>query len=257
MSSRYRRGGQLLRSSARPQGQRQGNRIFYVVAEGEATEYDYLRHLNRIYGPDHRFVIQTHNQRRGLSASQVVDTASGAFEKLGPDGIEVWALFDHDGQRDIDQVCSRAKRQGIQPALSHPSFELWLLMHFQDFSPAAQNGSNNVIMEKLRAAHPAFADYREGSKHIDERRFEALSQADGIHKAAERARRLSATFTTEVPNRQDPSTGLYQLIESLGIVTPSQQAVDDVKSDIVADTVPDRDQDEPSSAASAIPEAKD
>jgi len=229
--TRYRRGGQLLRSSPRPQGQRQGNRVFYVVAEGEATEYDYLRHLNRTYGLDQRFLIQTHNQRRGLAASQVVDRACEAIERLGPDGVEVWALFDHDGQRDIDQASARAQRNGVHPALSHPSFELWLLLHFQDFSPAAQNGSNNIIIEKLRAVHPAFAGYREGSKHIDERRFESLRQANGLRKATERARKLSATFANEVPSRQDPSTGVYRLVDSLGVVATAQPAADEARNE--------------------------
>lgn len=113
------------------------------------------------------------------------------------EGAEVWALYDHDGRQDIDQVCARARRQGIQAALSHPSFELWLLLHFQDFSPAAQNGSNNVILEKLRAAHSEFAGFGDGSKRIDERRFAALVENDGIRRAVERSRRLLGNLTSQ------------------------------------------------------------
>jgi hypothetical protein len=91
------------------------------------------------------------SQRRGLSPSQVVDEARLA---TGEPGVEVWGLFDHDGRQDIDQVCARARRERVNAALSHPAFELWLLLHFQDLAPAAQSGSNLVIMEKLRAAPP-------------------------------------------------------------------------------------------------------
>jgi hypothetical protein len=38
--SRYRRGGEVTRATSRPQNRRRGNRIFYVVAEGEGTEYE-------------------------------------------------------------------------------------------------------------------------------------------------------------------------------------------------------------------------
>jgi hypothetical protein len=185
-----------------------------VVAEGQGTEYDYLSRLNTFYGADLKFFIQMASQQRGLSASQVVDEARLA---AGEPGIEVWALFDHDGRPDIDQVCARARRHAINAALSHPSFEMWLLLHFQDFPPAAQGGSNRVIMEKLRAADSAFADYGDDNKRIDERRFEALCLDDRIGKAAERSRRLASSYTYQTPSNQDPSTGLHLLIERLGI----------------------------------------
>lgn len=212
--NRPRRGAPLGQRTGTSYIRRRGNRVFYVVAEGEGTEYDYLRHLNTSYGADLRFLIQMPSQHRGLSPSQVIDDAS---EVAGEPGVEVWGLFDHDGRQDIDQVCSRARREGVNVALSNPAFELWLLLHFQDFAPAAQSGSNIVIMEKLRAAHPAFSEYRDGDKRINERRFEALRQDDGIRRAVERSRRLARGFTTETPSNQDPSTGLHALIERLGI----------------------------------------
>ena len=213
--SGHRRGGDLRRPAPRPLSGRRGNRVFYVVAEGEGTEYDYLQRTNALYGGDLKFFIQTPSQHRGLSASQVIDEADRVADEPG---VEVWGLFDHDGRSDIDQVCARARRRGINVALSHPAFELWLLLHFKDFPPAAQSGSNRVIMEKLRAADPAFADYRDGKKRINERRFEALRQNDGIRKAVERSRRLANAYTYQTPDNQDPSTGMHLLIEDLGIV---------------------------------------
>lgn len=183
--SRCRRGGELRRADSRPPDRRRGNRLFYVVAEGEGTEYDYLGHLNRLYGADLRFLIRWPSQPHGLSPSHAVDEACRVVGEQP--GLDVWALFDHDGRPDIDQVCARARRQRVTAALSHPSFELWLLLHFQDFAPAAQNGLNRVIMERLRAAHPAFAGYGEGSKRIDVRRFEALHEGDNIRRAVDRA----------------------------------------------------------------------
>lgn len=205
----------MTRATSRPQDRRRGNRIFYAVAEGQGTEYDYLGYLNQFYGSDLRFIIRSPSQRRGLSPSRVVDETDRV---VGETGIEVWALFDHDGRPDIDQVCARANRRHVRVALSHPSFELWLLLHFQDFSTAAQGGSNDVIMERLRAVHPAFADYREGNKRIDARRFDALREDDNIRRAVDRARRLSDHFTYQTPANRDPSTDVHLLIERLGIV---------------------------------------
>ncbi len=220
--SGYRRGGQLKQPARRSPSQRLGNRIYYAVAEGTGTEYDYLRHLNRFYGPDHRFLIRLPSQRRGLSAAQVVDLAVRAAAGEDSGDVSFWALFDHDRQRDIDEVCARAKRHGVETALSHPSFELWLLLHFQDFPAAAQGGSNLVIMEKLRAAHSEFADYPHDNKRIDERRFAALREHDGIRQAVGRAQRMSSAFSSRTPDHCDPSTGVHRLIARLGIAGPEQ-----------------------------------
>lgn len=215
--SGYRRGGDLRRGAARPANLRRGNRIFYAVAEGQGTEYDYLSYLNLRYGSEHGFMIKPHKQQRGLSASQVVEAACRATQELSDDDVAIWALFDHDGRPDIDQAVARARRHGVRPGLSHPSFELWLLLHFQEFTPAAQNGSSGVIINKLRGAHPVFAGYGEGDKRIDDERFSALADNNGIMRAAGRARRLSSTFSSQVPSGRDPSTDLYLLIEELGI----------------------------------------
>jgi hypothetical protein len=87
----------------------------------------------------------------------------------------------------------------------------------EDFS-AAQHGSSDLITKKLCTSHRAFENYGEGSKRIDLPRFDALRENDGVHKAVRRARRLSNSFTSQVPSSRDPSTDLYLLLESLTIV---------------------------------------
>lgn len=203
----------------RPPDERSGNDLFYMSAEGERTEYDYFGRIYGKYGRTNRFVLQMPTQRRGLEPSEVVAVASRHFDD--PDIKEIWALFDHDGRTNIDQVWAQAARQNIRVALSHPSFELWLLLHFQDFSPAAQNGRNGVIIDKLRDANPAFADYGRDNKGIDAQRFEALCENDGIQRAVRRARVLLRDFPNSAPSGRDPSTGVHDLIESLGIVPRS------------------------------------
>ncbi|HXP20210.1 MAG TPA: RloB family protein [Streptosporangiaceae bacterium] len=222
--SPYQRGSDRVgRAVSRPTARRQGNRIFYVASEGERTEIDYLGRLDAAYGPRLNFLIRMpprSTQHDGLSPSQVVEDAARAADDV--DIYEAWGLFDHDGRPDIDQVCASALRQRVRVALSHPSFELWLLLHFQDFSPAAQDGDNGIVMEKLRAAHAAFADYGRRDKRITIRRFEALSEGDRIQRAVNRARRLSSHFSHETPSNRDPSTDVHLLIEDLGIVPGCQ-----------------------------------
>jgi hypothetical protein len=160
-------------------------KVIYVVAEGEGTEYDYLAYLNRRYGRGLGFHIQTLTQRNGLHPQRVV---TEAVRMVGEPGInQVWALFDHDGRSDVPHLCAEARRRGVKAALSHPAFELWLLLHFQKSIPAAQGGRNGDIINKLRRASPAFADYARRDKRIDARRFEALCGGDGIAEAVKQS----------------------------------------------------------------------
>jgi hypothetical protein len=84
--SPYRRGGELRPTAPRVPGRRRGNRIYYVVAEGEGTEYDYLGHLNASYGSDLGFIIRWRNQRRGLQTPSNRDPSTDLYllvEDLG------------------------------------------------------------------------------------------------------------------------------------------------------------------------------
>lgn len=114
-----------------------------MVAEGEGTEYGYFAHIDRLHGRRLGFHIRMPNraiQRNGLSPRRVVEEAANMADD--PDIDEAWALFDHDRRQDILGVCAEACKQAVRTALSHPAFELWLLLHFRDQLPGAQGGHN-------------------------------------------------------------------------------------------------------------------
>jgi|SRR5215470_14238714 len=240
MTARARRHGRRprgvdLRRTAR---ERHELRTIYVVAEGERTEYDYFLHLDGAHGRRLGFHIKIPNpatRRNGLQPGLVVEEAARVADD--PDIDEAWAPFDHDCRPDIPRVCTEARRKGVRIALSHPAFELWLLLHFRDQLPGAQGGHNNEIIARLRRIHLAFADYDArrgpagGGKRINDRRFEALYQDNGITEAVRQSRMLIDQCLNDRdctarnghapscdPADRDPSTDVYLLIHSLGIV---------------------------------------
>lgn len=95
------------------------------------------------------------------------------------DTDEAWVLFDRDGRdrdADIRRALLEAAASKIEVGFSHPSFDLWLLMHFQSFS-GAQSGSSKIVVEKLRGARDAeaFNDYdKRGDKSVKGARRDAL-----------------------------------------------------------------------------------
>lgn len=231
--------------------------MVYVAAEGPRTEGDYVRLLNERYGrrtgkPEFSLTFCSPG-KNGARPEEVVDLV--LRRASGPDD-EKWALFDRDSKDQRDQEIAdamrKAAREGVQVAMSHPSFELWLLLHFQDLT-SRENGDDTSVKDRLRK-HPkakGFEEYDKASgdrgKGLDARRATSLSgkEGDAIRRARglvnrcphgtcdhERARTESIGAGREPyerwtrrtghagdcdPLHRDPSSDVWRLLEHLGI----------------------------------------
>ncbi|MFI1071899.1 RloB family protein [Streptomyces puniciscabiei] len=231
-------------------------RVLYVACEGESTEPDYLAYLNRRFGDGERtgqpFIIHAVWKKNGYKPEEAVDAVKA---KAAED--EAWALFDRDEHTRIPQALAEAAATGVEVCFSHPSFDLWLLLHFQAFG-GRQSGSSNGVKEKLRKADPAFKNFdRRNDKSVKGPRAKALEQKaaqaiahaqalvsgceHGACKAAQ-AKRVGprpqcdgGTATPPAPKspeqwaarsghaqdcpmlQRDPSTDVWRLLTSLGI----------------------------------------
>lgn len=236
-------------------------RVVYVGCEGESTEPDYLNHLNARFGDGsgyegQRFRIQPVYKKNGYTPAEAV---AAVREKAQED--DAWAMFDRDDHHDIPKALREAAETSTEVCFSHPSFELWLLLHFQEFG-GRQSGKNKEILKKLRQAHPAFKKFdTKNDKSVKDDRRAALD-ADGLlEEAVSRAKRLVSQcehgsckannaktnrFSRDNPPkttpawaarsghahdcetlRRDPSTDVWRLVVSLGIVKdPSRTATD-------------------------------
>ncbi|MFI8179237.1 RloB family protein [Actinacidiphila glaucinigra] len=243
----------------------ESRRVVYIAAEGEKTERDYINLLNATYGqrPGQKFFLHFCHAGAGLRPSEVVSRVLAAAPSPKD---EKWALFDRDTadnrDEDIPAAMRKAAREGVQVALSHPSIELWLLLHFQPFT-SQEDGLSDKIKDRLRK-HPeakGFAEYDKKSgdrgKGLGGQRGQSLL---GKEKAAvDHARNLvgncphggcspknlsfdkipgPGTETYEEWNRRsghaddcdplkrDPSTDLWRLLSMLEIGTePSAPSV--------------------------------
>jgi hypothetical protein len=226
-------------------------RIIYVVAEGEVTEPDYCTALNNRFKDEHQFYINTrYSRKNGLHplevAEQAITIASDPRERRGSGPVhEVWALFDRDQHTDVREAFTRigehnagAPASGykeVQIGFSHPSFDLWLLLHFQQLSNP-QDGSSTHVHEKLRSypAFERFASGTAGSKAITADRAEQLLSPGRIESAVRNASVLVRNCPTGScspagghadgcdPLCRDPSTDVWRLLQSLGIAPVSR-----------------------------------
>ncbi|MDX3640404.1 RloB family protein [Streptomyces sp. MB09-02B] len=229
-------------------------RVLFVACEGEVTEPQYLDHLNLRYGDGgdgerQPFLIHPISAKNGLIPSRAV---AAVRDLKQAEGEEAWVLFDRDEHHDIPKALREAAAANIQVCFSHPSFDLWLLLHFQAMS-GRQSGSNKDIVKKLRAAHPAYKSFDvKNDKSVKGDRRDALDEHDAAKKAVAHARSLvnqcehggckadnrkpKAVSRGSVPEsdrkwaarsghaedcpvlKRDPSTDVWRLLVSLGIV---------------------------------------
>ncbi|MEU4348570.1 RloB family protein [Streptomyces sp. NPDC023838] len=237
-----------------PREESKEQRVLYVGCEGEVTEPHYLDYLNKQFGEGdgirRPFRIQAVSAANGLIPSHVVAAVRAAAKEY-----EAWALFDRDDHHEIPQALKEAAESNIEVCFSHPSFELWLLLHFQPFS-GARSGKNDDVLKKLRAAHKDFKNFDvrndksiQGNRRaaLNGKEAEAAKRAKSLVKQCEHglcnarpdnvgitpverdaapestmkwAARSGHAATCEVLDR-DPSTDVWRLLESLGIVTSS------------------------------------
>jgi hypothetical protein len=179
-------------------------RVIYVATEGSKTEPAYLDLLNKTLGEGNEkkgirafYLDYCHpGHPNGLRPSEVVQQVRAKAEP----GEEMWALFDRDAadSRDVDirEAYKIARGNGVQVALSHPSFELWLLLHFKQWSGSQQNGIDTWVKDQLRR-HPdakGFQDYDKASgkrgKGLDGPRGQSLMVEQRLAAAVHNARKL-------------------------------------------------------------------
>jgi len=128
--------------------------------------------------------------------SLVVKTAKRRREEAD----EVWCVFDRDEHPDFDSAIEEATRKGLLVAASNASFELWLLLHFQDCTRHEERGR---LVQLLR-------------EHVDYRK--AISFGDfreGIGDAVRRARALEERAGALEEPRRNPTTGVWRLVAAI------------------------------------------
>lgn len=120
---------------------------------------------------------------------------------------EVWCVFDVEwpiNHPELGESIELANRGGLKLAISNPCFELWLILHFQDYRKWVDNKEAIALKGKL--------DSKSRGKDLD---FSVYSET--ISEANDRARELDIWHKgneTNFPNN-NPSSGMYLLIESV------------------------------------------
>lgn len=114
-----------------------------IVCEGRATEPNYLDGLKRFGSIPAHFAI-TVAKGRGGTRFDIAESAVSKKRELGNNFDRVLLLMDveHAEHREsLERALPLLAKHGIEVFLSNPSFEVWLLAHFERTGKWFENGA--------------------------------------------------------------------------------------------------------------------
>ena len=207
------------RQLERKLGRRASYDRILIVSEGSKTEPNYFKEIRAEYRL-HSANVEVQPGALGTQPIQVVEYARELFEKgdshkgIRPRVFEqVYAVFDRDDHPTFHDALVRARaldgtlkndlKQPVKFAAipSRPSFEFWLLLHFEDVQNLIHR---NEAMRRLKRHLP---DYDKGyGKAFAETKSE-------LQTAIDRARILAGRV--DPADDREPYTGIVDMVEVL------------------------------------------
>ena len=167
-------------------------KIALVICEGE-TEVCYINLLKTWYKSPIRVV--SHIEGTKITPS-LVEKRTKELKISQWDKVHTFLMYDMDVQA-INQKLQKCKAEML---LSNPCFEIWLLLHAKDQKTAIETDS---LIKELKKSAPVWKNYSKSSFTDTQKSF----LNDKTDVAVERAKKLQEF--------QNPSTGIYKLIEML------------------------------------------
>jgi RloB-like protein len=118
---------------------------------------------------------------------------------------QVWAIFDRDQHEHFEEAVRKCEQNGIRVARSNPCFEIWLILHLEDFD---RPDDRDHVFEHFCKLKP---DYKDGKG----RKCDFTQLIQSAQAAEERAVRQLAAREAEGSPFGPPSTTAYELTRVL------------------------------------------
>ncbi len=191
-------------------------RSLLIQCEGQKTEPNYLDEFCKACGVRQRLAVKV-KQDKGQNAVVTVRAAINEGERklLGEKMYDdVWCVLDVEHAAHaakLNEAIALAQQHGIRLFLSNPSFEVWLIAHFErtkraftDSSAAEAYLSHTYWQKHFRS------DYDKGDAYLygklADRVGNALNNAEWV---------LEAFYENASCRDSNASTQVYQLVREL------------------------------------------
>ena len=197
-------------------------RRILIVGEGRETEYNYFVGFRKAFEKELEATATSVSVKRGNGgdACRIVTNAIKEMENFQPDrerGDRVFLLLDTEGAGRAPELPAAEKlaaKNGIEIAYSSPSFEYWLLCHFQNIPRGYFNDCDAVVTEldkNKRWNSICNTEYDKADQDV----FDRLSRLLKLALAQSLEIDLHHVRTTGAARGVNPSTQVYELIAIL------------------------------------------
>ncbi len=187
---------------------------FILFCEGKNTEPAYFSAIGRVWND----ALVSIESRDGIGVPIKIAREAVAFarsEGLAQGGRrprnrfekrdEVWAVFDRDNHQKYEEAVRLCETNGIRVARSNPCFEVWLILHEQDYNRPDDSKKAQRVLEQLRPEYD-----RAGTKVPDCDEIVAR-----VRDAEERAQVLLLRRQDEMQPHGRPSTTVGNLTKAI------------------------------------------
>lgn len=149
------------RSLARRAAHRSPKRRFILYCEGTNTEPVYFRAVQREFakvilsiepGIGVPYTVATAAAKRCHELGLSSPNARAKLDSYEQED-EVWAIFDRDQHPKFDEAVVLCRKAGVLVARSNPCFEIWIVLHIEDFQ---KPDGRHAVQAKLRTLLPEY-----------------------------------------------------------------------------------------------------
>jgi hypothetical protein len=204
--------GRSLSALRRTAGTRLPLKRIVIVCEGEKTEPEYFRGLQK----RHKLLTLAIEIVSGkVAPTSVVEEGRRQFRQLDDRRDEVWCVFDTESLLQAESVAraaDMARSNGLKLAVSNPAFEYWYILHFERTDSPFHDATDTL--DRLKHHLPEY------DKSVPV--FEALVAR--IPTAIENAQQLRSNAVEPWDTMPNPSTSVDLLV--IEIEALAKQAAD-------------------------------
>lgn len=207
------------KKEVRPKAFRSERKFFLIVCEGEKTEPNYFKGLSQfIPRGTVELVLDIHGTGRNtLSLLEKIKAIRKNKEaEYDRTYDETWAVFDKDDFPDEHFnraiLIGRNERAPIFCAWSNEAFELWFLLHFNNYpEPMGRKQYAKLLEREISQLMSGPFKYEKNNAAM----YTLLKTLGDESKAIERAKTLHQQYEDENFATHNPCTLVYQLVEKL------------------------------------------
>jgi hypothetical protein len=137
---------------------REPKRRFIFFCEGKKTEPSYFKVFQQSF---QNALIEVEIAPEAGVPRTLAEAAADKAKELGlssrrkplnsfEEHDEVWAVFDRDEHPHFEDAIALCNSRGVRVARSNPCFELWLILHGQDYDRPDDRATVQAHLRKLR-----------------------------------------------------------------------------------------------------------